>query len=81
MKKKFQIDDDQDIYFVDEKDGAVIEDDVIKEVLEVGIKLMVLREGEEWGEYSSLHVLSTQCLTITWLHILLWTLQVTNNYM
>lgn len=52
MKKKFLIDDEEDIQFVDEKDGAIIEGDVIGEVLEAGIQLMVLKGGEEWGKYN-----------------------------
>ncbi|XP_071808523.1 uncharacterized protein [Asterias amurensis] len=51
VKTKFQIDKDQDVYFVDDKDGAGIDADVINDVLQSdqGITMMVLKEGEEWG--------------------------------
>ena len=53
MKKKFELQDDANVYFVDENDGADIDEDVLGDILvaEPSLPLMVLTEGEEWSEY------------------------------
>ena len=52
MRTKFGFSSDQSVRFVDNSDGAEVEEDVMAELLTAAggtVELMVLLENEDWG--------------------------------
>ena len=52
VRTKFDVDPDRRIHFVDSKDGAEVEEDVISELIMSNptIELMVLVDDQKWGK-------------------------------